>query len=95
MGRYCRCEHDPYSSVDWDIEVEDPDRAFCKSCELDLRPETARRWWAIANARAREEERNTGPADAAWGDTDTGTDEFIDRAKRMFPGSVELGEGER
>lgn len=48
--RYCRCETDPYSGpINWDVWASS-DRAFCHSCNLDLRPEVARREYAKACA---------------------------------------------
>jgi hypothetical protein len=48
--RYCRCADNPYSFVDWDVWVSDPDRAWCRSCGLDLRPEEAKREYAIGTS---------------------------------------------
>jgi hypothetical protein len=49
VSAYCRCEGNLYSrGVDWDIWVSDPERAWCRSCGCDLRPEVARREYAVA-----------------------------------------------
>jgi hypothetical protein len=49
--RWCGCADTPYGHTpDWRVWTDQPDRAFCASCSLDIRPEPVNWLYAYACA---------------------------------------------